>query len=96
MTFEEWRTKYNRLRCIADRVSAMRNDRARAACAAAGLDPCLLGIHPHNAMCGLANGRPWPDVDYSKVRLCVRLLSFQFAPYRIVDAWDKRVRGIVE
>ena len=91
--FEAWRAKYTRYQGIADRVAKMRNDRARAACRAAGLDPSLLGIHPHNAMCGYRSGKPWPGVNYSLVRRCLWLLSREFEGSEIVRGWDRRVRG---
>lgn len=71
----------------ASRISRMVNDRARKECAAAGLDPNLLGCHPHNAMCAYRDGKPWPGVDYSKVRKCLWLLNREFDARRIVDRW---------
>ena len=58
-------------RDLANRCEAYANsvrNRARKLCAEAGLDPNLLGIHPHNAMVSLHYGKPWPNVDYAKVR----------------------------
>ena len=94
MTHEQWSLTYRKYQNIADRVARMRNDRARQACKDAGLDPSLLGIHPHNAMCSFQAGHPWPEVDYSKVRLCLRILASEFDADRIVERWDRRVRGI--
>lgn len=93
LSHDEWLTRYTRLRTIAERVQRMRNDRARQACRDAGLDPNLLGIHPHNAMCAYNAGKPWRDVNYSKVRLCLRLLRTEFEASEIVSRWDRRVRG---
>lgn len=95
MTYDypTWCAKYHRLKDIADRVAASRRERARVLCAAAGLDPELLGIHPHNAMCGFERGQPWAGVDYDLVRRCLHLLRTQFEGCRIVENWDKRVRG---
>jgi len=42
--------------------------RAFSLCREAGLDPTLLGIHPHNAMVSFDQGRPWSGVNYKKVR----------------------------
>ncbi len=92
MSHAEWCAKYSRMRDIAERIDQMRRDRARQACADAGLDPGLLGIHPHNAMCAFNAGKPWTGVNYSKVRLCLRILNSQFDAFRIVDRWDRRVR----
>ena len=79
-------------RDLADKISAMRANRARKACIDAGLDGNLLGIHPHNAMVSRHHGKPWPNVDYSKVRLCLRIMRDLPNPHDIVSAWDRRVR----
>lgn len=92
MTHSDWKTRYTKYREIAERICRMRTARARTACREAGLDPTLLGIHPHNAMIDFRAGKPWPGVDYSKVRLCLRLLDRLDEGARIVDRWDDRVR----
>ena len=84
-------TKYQIARERADRISNAVNSRARKACQDAGLDPNLLGIHPHNAMVSYNAGKPWPEVDYSKVRLCLRLLDKQFDAGRILDRWTSKM-----
>lgn len=81
-----WR-QYLDAKARTDRVSKMINDRARATCKAAGLDPTLLGIHPHNAMVDYKYGHPWRNVDYSLVRKTLWLLGKQFEPSRIVERW---------
>jgi len=81
------RVTYSRMRETADRVSKLRFDRARQACKDAGLDPGLLGIHPHNAMCAYESGQPWKGVDYSKVRLSLRLQTLAFEPMRVLERW---------
>lgn len=91
--FEDWRARYNRMKAIAERVRLARNRRAREACRRAGLDPSLLGIHPHNAMCGYRAGKPWAGIDYREVRRCLWLIDRQWDADRIVSAWDARVRG---
>ena len=68
MTFHEWQALAQRLHARADIVTRQILADARRTCKASGLDPDLLGIHPHNAMCGLEYDHPWPDVDYSLVR----------------------------
>ena len=88
----EWCRRYRRLKDAADRICQARNNRARKVCKAAGLDPDLLGLHPHNAMCAYNAGQPWPEVNYSLVRKCLWLLDRQWEGHRIVDRWDKRVR----
>ena len=76
---------YNQLRRRCDAIAKIRNDRARQLCADAGLDPTLLGIHPHNAQCSYEYGKPWPDVDYHKVRECLHEIDRQWDAARILD-----------
>lgn len=82
---------YNELknRCYA--IARMRNNHARQLCKEAGLDPALLGIHPHNAMVSFSYGKPWPNVNYSKVRACLRELDRQWEAGRILDKLYKRL-----
>lgn len=87
----DWAKRYRRLRDIAERVERMRIDRARKLCVEAGLDGNLLGIHPHNAWISRQAGQPWPGVDDSKLRACLRVLNLPSA-HRVVTAWDHRVR----
>ncbi len=94
MTHNEWKAKHARLSGIADRVSEYRRLRAKRLCFEAGLDPGLLGIHPHNAMVSRHYGKPWPGVNYSKVRACVRVIESMYVPSSIVTRWDRRVRGL--
>ena len=96
MDHQEWTARFRKMSAIANRVSAARGRRARKACAEAGLDPNLLGIHPNNAMVSYHAGNPWRDIDYSKVRLCLRILRTQYEAARIVTRWDRRVRAIPE
>jgi hypothetical protein len=84
-------SRYQETANRADRISKAILDRARKACREAGLDPALLGIHPHNAMCSFQDGKPWPGVDYQKVRLCIHLINKSYEPSRILDAWTKRI-----
>lgn len=91
MTHEQWKARYTKLREIAEHITAMRLARARKACQQAGLDPSLLGIHPHNAMLSFKAGKPWPEVNYSKARLCLRILGQESAS-TIVSRWDRKVR----
>ena len=89
----EWCKRYSVLKGKADSICLSIRERARQACVKAGLDGNLLGIHPHNAMVSLEHGKPWDGVDYHYVRLCLHLQHEMWKPYRIVEAWDKRVRG---
>ena len=92
MSHDEWCAKYRRMRGIAERISESRYARARKLCAAAGLDPGLLGIHPHNAMCSFEAGQPWKGVNYSLVRACIREMNRAYEGFRILESWDRRVR----
>lgn len=94
LSLSDWKAQYARVAAIAERVANMRRDRARAACKAAGLDPELLGIHPHNAMVSFNSGKPWREIDYSLVRKTLWLIEQSYLPSRLVTAWDRRVRGI--
>lgn len=82
---------YNELRNRCAIIAKMRNDHARQLCKDAGLDPQLLGIHPHNAMCSFHDGKPWPNVNYSKVRACIRELNREFEASAILDRLYKRL-----
>lgn len=91
--FQHWLRCYNRRMKWAERFAKACNNLARKLAKEAGLDPNLLGIHPHNAMVCYNAGRPWQGVDYDKVKEVVRLLDREWEANRIVDRWDKRVRG---
>ena len=93
---DTWREAYRPLRAAADSARDKARNKARRLCAEAGLDPTLLGIHPHNAMVSLKQGRPWPEVDYAKVRQCEHALRYMFLASRAVDAWDRRYHGIAQ
>ena len=88
-----WKEKYLYMHAIAERIDKMRTERARRLCLEAGLDPGALGVHPHNAMAAFSSGHPWPGVNYSKVRACLRMLKLCFEGYDIVRRWDARVRN---
>ena len=90
MTFTEWQVFSRSITERAERTRDMVRDRARKECAAAGLDPGLLGIHPHNAMVSYRAGAPWPGVDYSKVRKTLWLLERQFDATRLAERISSR------
>jgi hypothetical protein len=90
MTFQEWQAQYSRYRNQADRISAMITDRARQACKDAGLCADLLGIHPHNAICSLEAGKPWPEVNYHYARLALHLQEKSWEPYRLLEQWHEK------
>lgn len=78
---------YGTLHDRADRFNKMVRNRCRDLSIQAGLDPNLLGIHPHNAMCSYDYGNPWPGVDYKIVRKILWLLrDYQWRAHRIVDS----------
>lgn len=89
--FEQWKEQYGTMKDRAERITLMILNSARQATKEAGLDPSLLGIHPHNAMCSFKQGKPWPEVNYSKCRLALRLIEKSYQPNSIVDQWSKRV-----
>ena len=96
MTFDQWREQAQMLNKRADKVREMILNRARKDCKDAGLDPTLLGIHPHNAMCSFDSGKPWPGVDYSLVRRCIWLQRKAWEPSRIAGriidrAWHRYI-----
>lgn len=48
--------------------------------ASATLDMCVM----HNSMIGYRNGQPWRGIDYSAMRLAIRLADCQHKPESIV------------
>ena len=74
----------------AGKVRDMILERARDACEQAGLSRDLLGIHPHNAMVSFNAGEPWRGVDYSKVRLSLRLQRMAWEPSRVLEQWSRK------
>lgn len=93
MSLQQWRERYRSLLVAANSAREIARDEARHLCAEAGLDPTLLGIHPHNAMVALHYGQPWPGIDYGKVRRCMFMLRVQFMPDTVVRAWDRTYRS---
>lgn len=84
------------LHARADRLTRAILDDARRTCKAAGLDPGLLGIHPHNAMCGFESGKPWPDVNYKLVRRTLWLIERSYEPSRLVSrVLDREYRRVM-
>lgn len=84
MTLQEWQ-QYS-----TERVSQMILNRARRACKDAGLDPTLLGIHPHNAMVSFEQGKPWKGINYSLVRRCLWLQRKSWVPSEIASKISDR------
>lgn len=86
--------EYRALKDRATRSRVSKIARVRRLAAEAGLDPAMPFLHASNARCGLEHGRPWSNVDYSKVRLIIRLEPWVFHADHIVDRLAQR-RGIV-
>lgn len=89
--FNAWRERANANTARAKRIADAIRDRARALSAEAGLDPNLLGIHPHNAMVSYSAGHPWAGVDYAKVRRVLWLIDRAFEPTRVADRLNARL-----
>lgn len=87
MDWNELCVQYAALRIVADATAAELTDKAREACKRAGLDPGLLGIHPHNAMVSYDAGHPWVGIDYGQVRLCLYLIEVSYGPHRELARW---------
>jgi hypothetical protein len=85
--------EYRALKARATRSRISKIARVRRIAAEAGIDPGMPFVHASNALCGLEYGRPWPNVDYSKVRLVSRLEREIFAADHLVDRLAAR-RGI--
>ena len=99
MTFSEYQEFSRNLHERAERLKNMILADARRTCKQAGLDPSLLGIHPHNAMVDYRAGRPWRKVNYSLVRRTLWLCERSFEPGRIVSkivsrAWQAVQKNI--
>jgi hypothetical protein len=88
------KSKYNVARDRAERIQNGIRARAVRICNEAGLDGTnLLGIHPHNAMIDYERGRPWPGVDYKKVKLVLYLTNeYMWRASRLIDNWTNRLR----
>ena len=88
--FAEWQTSAGAVRARADRVRISIVDRARSIAREAGLDSRAPFHHAHNASVSAHYGRPWRDVDYSAVRLILRLERLSWEPHRIADRVNER------
>ncbi len=88
--------QYSQLRERADRIRKLRYRRAVKTYFAAFrnsreykdgdiLDCCVI----HNSLVSLANGQPWPEVDYHFMRLAGRLVD-DFTPSRLCSAFYER------
>ena len=83
---------YPALKQRADIYAQTVTARMRTLSSEAGLEPKLLGIHPHNAMVSATHGKPWADVNYSKVRKILWLERNRlWEAHRIIDKLYKRI-----
>lgn len=94
ISHSEWVKRYQTRKGLANHIANRRNNRARRLCTESGLDPNLLGIHPHNAMVAMEAGHPWEGVDYDLVKACQDELRNEFDPHKAVSEWDQSVRGV--
>jgi hypothetical protein len=85
------RYDYGKIRAHADRTAKMIITCARETSSQAGLDPQLLGIHPHNAMCAFEAGQPWPEVNYSLCRKVLWLIEKSYEPTRLLSRMYDRL-----
>lgn len=88
--FDRLHQKVNELNERSNKLYESRLARAKALCKASGLDPELLGIHPHNATVSRNNGKPWPGVDYALVAKCQHELHHLFDARDLVHNWYRK------
>ena len=81
------RWSYARAKASAERIRQSRSRRAKEACTLAGLDSSIIGIHVHNALCGLRQGRPWKGIDYHYARKARWLMDREWDGYRILERY---------
>ena len=91
MTHAEYLEKYRQLKERANKIENSVRNRMKKLCKESGLDPDLLGIHPHNAMVSYNAGHPWKGINYSLVRKIQWLEREKlFQASRIVEIWSKK------
>lgn len=59
---------YMGLHARARRIDEMVTSRCRKLAKEAGIDPSIFTLHAHNALVSLSQGKPWPGVNYAKVK----------------------------
>lgn len=97
ITHDEWRRRYILRRKVAETIQLRCEARARKLCKEAGLDPTLLGIHPHNATASRDAGQPWSGIDYAKVDACMDELRHAYDFFRDnLESWHQEVRGNID
>ena len=93
LTLDQWKERYSKMKAISDRVISMRQERFVKTVKESGLDPTIGPIHVHNALVGKHYGKPWKGINYGLVRKAKRIQDSMFESSRILEKWDKRVRG---
>ncbi len=83
---------YDELMQRAENISQMVNDRCQKLAREAEIDPTIWPLHAHNALVALHQGKPWPGVDYAKVKRIKYLEQHRIHKgYEIVRRYFSRV-----
>lgn len=87
--FAAFQTKLQRANAMRGRIYAMRHRRIANALQEAHL-PMMVNA-AHNAMLAYESGKPWPEVNYSKLRLALRLMHDEFKAGEICERFSARL-----
>ncbi len=93
LSHAEWCAKYDRMKAIAERIAQMRSERAWALAASVGIPRCGCSLHNASIDVGL---KGWCHSNPKRLKVAKaarRIFDSQFDGYRLVEQWDKRVRG---
>ena len=91
MTIQDFQAKAKLARERAERIRSYRDKAMRQALDASGIG-AWSGLNVlHNALLARADGRPWPEVDYSAARRASYLESHLFDAHAIADAYTDRL-----
>ena len=95
--WKEYQELSANLRLRARKLSDKTLARVRKLMYEAGLDGSIPGIHLHNSLLSLEEGRPWKGVDYKKVKLANYLSEVKmWEPIQIVDrVLDRKFRKLI-
>lgn len=97
LTFAQWQQLAQIVNSRAERIRRMIDREIRRTGEAAGLGRECPAHLAHNALCGLENGKPWPEVNYSLARRVLWLSNTrQWEPGRLAEsilarAWKRVV-----
>jgi len=86
---ERLRWSFTEAKKHAGEIVRMQTEKRRRLCILAGIDPDYIP-HAHNALISYAQGRPWPNVNYSLVRKIRRLDDHMFDANRILERYVRR------